>query len=555
MGVTTVKGRTLNGRVETLPFINPATSEQFGEINTATLEDVASARREMAAAAKVWAAKPLKERIRILRQLQALIIDELDDITAVMNMDNGKSRQDALIEIFVTVDLMTQYGKQAPHWLRRRRVSPGLQIFKQCYVDHKPHGVVAVIGPWNYPFVLMVPPIFAALLAGNTVIAKPSEVTAATGAMIESLFKRVPELAPFVRFLHGDGRVGATIVAATPDLIYLTGSVATGKKIMHAAAESLTPVIFELGSKDPMIVLEDADIQEAAKWGVWGAFYNSGQTCVSVERVYVVEAVYDQFVRAVLEEVKRLQVGYSPNIDNKFDMGPLTFQRQIDIIEDHMQDALAKGAKILFGGKREGMFMQPTVMVEVDHTMKLMKDETFGPIMPIMKVVNETDAIHLANHSYMGLGASVWSRDLQRAERIAHQLETGSVNINDTITHFAIPNLPFGGVKQSGTGRAHGKDDLLQFTTSRAYVVSKGPHPLDIATILRRPNTYHLNKLILQSAFGVTPQQKLKPLQGLITETPNAGSPNVNKFALVAGVATAVMTGLLLLSRLRKKVS
>jgi len=163
MGVTTVKGRTLNGRVETLPFINPATSEQFGEVVTATLEDVTAARREMAAAAKAWGAKPLPERIRILRKLQTLIIDELDEITAVMNQDNGKSRQDALIEIFVTADLMTQYTKQAPRWLRRRRVSPGLQLFKQCYVERKPHGVVAVIGPWNYPFVLLVPPIFSAL--------------------------------------------------------------------------------------------------------------------------------------------------------------------------------------------------------------------------------------------------------------------------------------------------------------------------------------------------------------------------------------------------------
>ncbi len=550
MGVTTVKGRTLNGRVETLPFINPATSEQFGEVTTATQAEVTAARQEMAAAAKVWAAKPLKERIRILRKLQTLLIEELDEITAVMNQDNGKSRQDALIEIFVTVDLMTQYMKQAPHWLRRRRVSPGLQIFKQCYVEHKPHGVVAVIGPWNYPFVLLVPPIFSALLAGNAVIAKPSEVTAATGTMIESLFRRIPELAPFVRFLHGDGRVGAALVQSKPDLIYLTGSVATGKKIMQAAAENLTPVIFELGSKDPMIVLEDADIQQAAKWGVWGAFYNSGQTCVSVERVYVVAAVYEQFVQAVLAEASNLDIGYSPDVNNPFHMGPLTFQRQIDIIEDHLQDALAKGAKIIAGGKRDGMFMQPTVMVNVDHTMKLMQDETFGPIMPIMKVADETDAIHLANHSYMGLGASVWSRDLKRAERVAHQLETGSVNINDTITHFAIPNLPFGGVKQSGNGRAHGEEDLLQFTSSRAYIVSPGPNPLDIATILRKPNTYNLNKAILKLVFGTTPQQKLEPLTELLPTEP-AYVKTVGKVAAVAGLAITVLTILATLSRRR----
>lgn len=555
MSVTTVKGRTLNGRVETLPFINPATSEQFGEINTATAEDVANARREMAAAAQGWAAKPLAERIRILRKLQKLMIDELDEMTAVINQDNGKSRQDALIELFVTLDLMTQYARHAPRWLRRRRISPGLQISKRCYVEQKPHGVVAVIGPWNYPFVLLVPPIFSALLAGNAVIAKPSEVTAATGAMIEKLFQRVPELSPYVRFLHGDGRVGSELIRSKPDLIYLTGSVATGKKVMQIAAENLTPVIFELGSKDPMIVLEDADIPLAARWGVWGAFYNTGQTCVSVERVYVVESVYEQFVQAVLAEVSRLQVGYSPHINNKFDMGPLTFQRQIEIIEDHLQDAVAKGATLIAGGKREGMFMQPTVLVNVNHTMKVMQDETFGPLMPIMKVADETDAIHLANHSTMGLGASVWSRDLQRAQRLAQRLESGSVNINDTISHFAIPNLPFGGVKQSGQGRAHGEEDLLQFSSSRAYVVSKGPHPLDIATILRRPDTYRLNKAILKLVFGVTPQQRLEPVTSLLPLPSEQQAPAKGSFAVLTAVTAVVAALLLFFFRSRKQSS
>ncbi|HEX6386001.1 MAG TPA: aldehyde dehydrogenase family protein, partial [Anaerolineae bacterium] len=179
-----LKGKTLNGKVEVLPFINPATGEQFGEVATATAQDVTRARREMAAAARTWAAKPVKERVLILRQLQALMLDEMDEITAVMNEDGGKSRQDALSEVFMTVDLLNQYCKHAPRWLRRRRISPGLQFFKRCYVEYKPHGVVGVIGPWNYPFVLLMPPIFSALLAGNTVMAKPSEVTAATGVMM-----------------------------------------------------------------------------------------------------------------------------------------------------------------------------------------------------------------------------------------------------------------------------------------------------------------------------------------------------------------------------------
>lgn len=522
MDTSRMKTKTLNGRIETLPFINPATNEAFGDVPMATKQQVMDARREMGAAAKVWGAKSVQERVRILRKLQALIIDQADEITAVMNKDNGKSRQDALVEIFVTVDMMNQYLKQAPRWLRRKQISPGLQIFKRCYVEPKPHGVVGVIGPWNFPFALMFPPVFSALLAGNTVLAKPSEVTGATGVLLESLFQRIPELAPYVRFLHGDGRVGAALVAAKPDIIYLTGSVATGKKVMQAAAENLTTVIFELGSKDPMIVLEDANIDEAAKWGVWGAFFNTGQACISVERVYVVESVYDQFVEKVLTETKKVRSGYSPAIDNRFHIGPVTFQRQLDIIEDHMEDALAKGAQIAVGGRRQGMFMEPTVVLNVDHSMKLMQEETFGPIMPIMKVENETHAIQLANDSSMGLGASIWSQNVQRAERLAHQIETGSVNINDTISHFAIPNLPFGGVKQSGNGRSHGQEDLMQFTSSRAYVLSKGPHPLDIATILRKPGTYELNKTIMKLALGATPQQRIEPIQEVIEKQPTA---------------------------------
>lgn len=553
MGVTTVKGRTLNGNVETLPFINPATSIQFGEVVTATLDDVKTAHREMKASAKIWAARPLKERIRILRKLQKLILDETDEITAVINEDNGKSRQDALLEVFVTVDLMAQYLKQAPQWLARRRVSPGLQIFKRCYVEQVPLGVTAVISPWNYPFVLTIPPVFAALLAGNTVLVKPSEVTGATGVMMEKLFSRIPELAPAVKFLHGDGRVGAAIVQSNPDLIYFTGAVATGKKIAKMAADNLTPFIFELGSKDPMIVLEDADVQAAAKWGVWGAFFNTGQACISVERVYVVAAVYDQFIQAVLAEVEQLKIGYSPALDNQFDMGPFTFQRQIEIVENHLEDALARGAKIAAGGQRDGMFMQPTVVVDVDHTMHIMKDETFGPVMPIMKVDDELHAIQLANDSYMGLGASVWSQDLKRAERVAQQLETGSININDTISHFGIPNLPFGGVKESGHGRSHGQEDLLQFTFSKSYVVSQVPRPYDVGTILRRPGTYGISKAIMKLAFGVTPQQRLEPITDLLpVKTEEESSPQVTKMAALLGGVAALTAVVIAINKLRK---
>jgi acyl-CoA reductase-like NAD-dependent aldehyde dehydrogenase len=418
---------------------------------------------------------------------------------------------------------------------------------------------VAVLSPWNYPLVLTLPPVFAALLAGNTVLVKPSEVTPAVGVMMAEFFQQIPELSPYVRFLHGDGRVGATLVQTQPDLIYLTGSTHTGRLVMKAAAETLTPVICELGGKDPMLVLEDADIAAAARWGVWGAFYNTGQTCMAVERVYVAEPIYDAFLQAVLEETRQLKVGYSSKIDNPNHIGPLTFPRQREIIEEHVQDALAKGAKILVGGEQEGMFMQPMVMVDVDHGMKIMKEETFGPIMPIMKVSDETHAIQLANHSDFGLSASVWSRNLGQAKRVAHQLQVGSVNINDTITHFAIPNLPFGGIKQSGSGRAHGEEDVLQFSRTHSYALGSPPLPFDLATILRQPGNYKLGSAILHLAFGVTVKQRLQPVVAALNpsgETQaeahpavNGSRPRVGALAAAVGLTAACLAFIFSFSR------
>lgn len=527
---------------EQVPFINPATGEQFGSVTMATTREVQLARLDMGAAAQVWRKKPIKERVQILRQLQTVIIDSVDEITAVINQDTGKSRQDGIIEVTMTVDRLHQYYKNAGKWLKRRRVPPGLYIFKSYYAEPHPFGTVAVIGPWNYPFDLAMTPLCSALLAGNTVLLKPSEVTPAVGVLIEELVNRVPELRPFVRVLHGDGRVGADLVASQPDLIFLTGSTRTGMKIAQEAAKTLTPFLYELGGKDPMLVMKDADIAAAAKWGTWGAFYNTGQTCMGIERVYVEDAVYEPFVRAAIAEAKMLKQGYSASLDNKLNMGPLTFERQLAIVQAHLDDAVAKGARIILGGKHDGLFMEPTIIVDVDHSMKLMHEETFGPIMPIMRVRDEAEALKWANDSEFGLSACVWSNDMTQAKRVAHRLDVGSVNINDTVAHYPVSLLPFGGVKKSGNARTHGKDEVIQFTQLRSYAVGKPPLVFDIATQMREPGRYRLGKLILQSVFGVTVEQRLRPVKEVAKENPAA----VRAGAMGVVGLTAVLLGLLL---------
>ncbi len=364
------------------------------------------------------------------------------------------------------------YAKNSERYLKDEIRSPHLLKTKRVFVIYQPLGVVGVISPWNFPFTLTLGDVVPALMAGNTVILKPSEYTPLTGLLVERVFRESGLPEGVMQTLCGYGDTGAALVDQC-DGIAFTGSVATGKKVAERAAQRLIPVLLELGGKDPMIVLKDADLERAANACVWGALSNAGQMCMSVERVYVEAPIYDEFVQKVVEKVKSLRQGAERRF-GEVDIGPLTMPKQLETVERHIRDAVEKGAKILVGGRRkDGLFFEPTVLVNVDHSMQIMREETFGPVIPIMKVNSAEEALQLANDSIYGLAASVFTKDKALGVRLARSIEAGNVCVNDCITNFAILEAPYGGAKQSGLGRRHGEWGLRQFTWPQTVVVDR----------------------------------------------------------------------------------
>lgn len=465
-----------------LSMRNPATGEVLGSVSEATPEQVRQTMKQARAAFASWSATALSKRIDYLVRLRHYLVDHGEELAHKISQDTGKVTLEAFMtEIFVTVDTIRFYEKHARRMLSPQKVPTGLVLWpKKSYIHFKPMGVVAVISPWNYPFQLAVIPVLSALVAGNTVILKPSEVTPATGMLIEEMFRAVPLPDGVVSVLHGGRSVGQELVSARPDKIFFTGSVATGKKIMAAAAEHLIPVELELGGKDPMIVLADAHLERAANAAVWGAFTNSGQVCMSVERVYVHESVYPKFLQLVTKKAAALRQGYP----DQAEIGSMTSPQQLAIVREHVADALSKGARAVLGGQppadQDSLFLPPTILTDVTSDMKVIQEETFGPVLPIMTFSDEEEAVRLANASPYGLNASVWSMDRGRAKSIAERLESGNVCINDVIISYANPYLPFGGVKQSGIGRYRGPFGLQAFTHSTSIIHDPGTRKREV---------------------------------------------------------------------------
>ncbi|HEX4949503.1 MAG TPA: aldehyde dehydrogenase family protein, partial [Blastocatellia bacterium] len=409
-------------QLEPKPIIeihSPATLQKIGEVTVDSSADVRAAVAIARTTFRQWSALDFKQRANVLLSARDLLLARQEDILATICAENGKPRLEAISEFFYVCDVITFYAKQAKRFLKPERITPHLLRNKKVTVHYEPRGVIGLITPWNFPFILTIGEAIPALMAGNAVVIKPSEWTPLIAKLgceiLQQAFTNAGLPAEILQVVNGYGETGGALMDEA-DMIAFTGSVNTGKRIAERAAKRLIPVSLELGGKDPMIVCRDADVERAANAAVWGAFTNSGQVCISVERVYVDEAIADDFTKRVVEKTKQLRQGVDEtNSEQRVDVGAMTFPRQIETVEDHVNDAKAHGANILTGGKRNpnlpGRFYEPTVLTNVDHSMKIMTEETFGPVLPIMRVKNEDEALRLANDSIYGLNASVWTKD------------------------------------------------------------------------------------------------------------------------------------------------
>ena len=388
------------------------------------------------------------------------------------------------MEVVPTLDLMYYFSHNTARLLRRQKIDIGQYglMGRSSYLVYKPLGVAGIISPWNFPWATPLDEVVMALMAGNAVVLKPSELTPLTALKIAEVFKeaRLPE--GLFEIVTGDGSTGAALVEAGVDKIMFTGSVATGKRVAEGAAKHLTPVVLELGGKDPMVVLDDANLENAARAAVWGGFCNAGQACASIERLYVHESIAREFTERVVAETRKLKVG--PPEGEAVDVGSMTNERQLRIVEDHIQDAVENGARVETGGHRVkntgGWFHEPTVVTNVDHSMDVMRDETFGPVLPIMTFKTDDEAVRLANDSIYGLTASVFTSNIGRGRRIAELIDAGTVMINEVVYTHAIAQTPWGGVKQSGYGRTHGKLGLLELVSAQHIHVNRVPWLPDV---------------------------------------------------------------------------
>jgi succinate-semialdehyde dehydrogenase/glutarate-semialdehyde dehydrogenase len=467
----------VSGQRDTVKSINPVTGEVLGQSILHTVDDLKGMISRGRIAQQEWGKLPIKKRKAYLRKVRDYLVEHSDELAETIARDNGKTRIDALAtEVLPAIFAVDYYCRRAKRFLRDRNLIPGniILCFKLSKLHRVPYGVIGVISPWNYPFAIPFSEVVMGLLAGNAVILKVASETQMVGLALQEAFDSAGLPEDIFNYVNLPGKVaGDAFLENGIDKLFFTGSVVTGKYLMTKAGETLTPLCLELGGNDPMIVCEDADLYRAAAGAVWAGFQNAGQSCGGVERIYVQESVYEPFLEILKRLTEALRVGY--DTDHNIDMGAMTTQRQIDTVNMHLDDALKKGAKIYVQSqvpqdKNLHNFLPAMVLTEVNHDMLVMKDETFGPIVGVMKYKNIEEAIELANDSYLGLSGSVWTKNRRKGEAIAKRLKVGAVMVNDHLMSHGLAETSWGGFKQSGIGRTHGEVGFNEMTQTQFIV-------------------------------------------------------------------------------------
>jgi acyl-CoA reductase-like NAD-dependent aldehyde dehydrogenase len=466
--------------VDTIPSIDPATGKvlaQFEKTPASALPEIVFRGR---AAQSAWSVVPIEKRCAQLGLLRERMMASRDTLADAVVAESGKPRAESLFaDLFVALDTAQYFSSQGARLLRSERVvhHSSAAKAKSGRVVYDPVGVIGIISSWNYPLAIPLSQIIPAVAAGNAVVCKTSDFTPQCGELIEKLFAEAGFPKDLVTVIQGGGELGQALIDAAPDKVMFTGSVGTGRRVAEACAKKLIPSVLELGGKDAMIVLADANLEIAASAAVWGSYTNCGQVCLSVERLFVEEGIEEKFLALCLEKTKKLRLG--PGCDPATDVGPLIRPQHVQRMSDLVNDAVARGARVLCGGKPRtdlgANFFAPTVIAGVNSTMKLFQEETFGPILAVQSVKDGEEAVARANGSTFALAASVWTRDAKRGQAIAARLRAGAVMVNDAISYFAIAEAPHGGCGASGWGRTHGRAGLLEMVQTKYIDVDRLP--------------------------------------------------------------------------------
>jgi acyl-CoA reductase-like NAD-dependent aldehyde dehydrogenase len=519
MNAATQTPVNLNGqRSNVIVSASPATGRKLGEVPVTPLDALPAIMDTARSAQKAWFEAGLAFRLEVLRRWQDSLRRNFDRIVGMVVAEQGRPPFEALSEFFSCIDLFAYYQRTAAHTLMVKRQFVLLAPHHQHWTVRQPYGVALIITPWNFPLILSIAPIAAALVTGNTVIFKPSEYSTQVGELLARTVREsgIPE--GVFQIVHGAGEVGAALIEQQPDKICFTGSTATGRKIAAIAGERLIPITLELGAKDAAIVLEDADLDRTAHGIVWGSLFNAGQACLSIERIYVARPIAEplmQKMAAVIEKFIKVGAGESPGIT----MGVLTTEAQLKIVEGQVREALASGARLICGGKvlegLNGRAYAPTILTDLTPEMRLMREETFGPVLAVVPIDSPEEGVQAANALGYGLTGSVWTRDRARGLALMEQLEVGHASLNDHIITASVPQLAWGGVKNSGYGRSRGAEGLLDMTYAKVYSAERlFALPRELFWYPYASGKYNLLRRFINIYYATTWRERLAALLG-----------------------------------------